>query len=78
MTDGVEKATFEAALKALETAVDSLEHGDLSLEAALRCFEDGVRSAGLCREFLQEVETRVELLLKDRDGHLRVEPGEEE
>ncbi|MBE0597403.1 MAG: exodeoxyribonuclease VII small subunit [Desulfuromonadales bacterium] len=74
----MEKETFEAALKALEGAVQSLERGELSLEKALSCFEDGVRSAGLCRQFLQEVETRLELLLKDSEGNLRVEPHKEE
>ena len=73
-----EKESFEAALKALEVAVACLEQGDLSLEESLQCFETGVKNANLCRQYLQAVEARVEMLLKDRDGTLRVENFEEE
>lgn len=69
-----EKESFEAALRALEEAVDQLEGGDLPLEESLACFERGVKNAMLCRQLLQAVETRVDRLLKDRDGALSVEP----
>jgi exodeoxyribonuclease VII small subunit len=68
------QATFEQSLKTLEDAVSRLERGQLPLDEALGCFEQGVRSAGRCRELLLDVETRVELLLKDAGGILRVEP----
>jgi len=67
------KESFESALHALERAVAQLESGELPLEESLRCFEQGVKSAGRCREALQSVETRVELLLKDQEGTLTVE-----
>ena len=35
--------SFEAALKRLEEVLDSLEHGNLSLEEAMRVFEEGVQ-----------------------------------
>ncbi len=73
-----EKESFEAALQALEEAVACLEQGDLPLEKSLQCFEAGVKNATLCRQYLQAVEARVEMLLKDRDGTLRVENFEEE
>ena len=63
--------TFEQALKTLEEAVARLEKGQLPLDEALACFESGVRSAGRCRELLREVESRVEVLLRDADGSLR-------
>ncbi|MDO3376938.1 exodeoxyribonuclease VII small subunit [Geoalkalibacter halelectricus] len=64
------KTAFEEALKKLEESVERLESGDLPLEEALSCFESGVRNAQLCRKALQDVESRVELLLKDKDGNL--------
>jgi exodeoxyribonuclease VII small subunit len=70
------QATFEQALKTLEDAVSRLEKGQLPLDEALGCFEQGVNSAGRCRELLRDVETRVEVLLKDAGGALRVEPFE--
>jgi exodeoxyribonuclease VII small subunit len=77
MTDE-KKESFEAALKALEADVACLEQGELPLEAALQCFENGIKNVTLCRRYLQAVETRVEVLLKDRDGTLRVERFDEE
>jgi exodeoxyribonuclease VII small subunit len=66
--------SFEQSLKSLEDAVTRLEKGQVPLDEALACFEVGVRSAGHCRELLRNVEARVELLLKDAGGTLRVEP----
>jgi len=65
---------FETTLKALETAVERLEQGDLPLEQALACFEQGVQAASRCQALLKDVETRVDCLLKDRNGVLRVAP----
>ena len=67
------KPSFEAALKTLEAAVERLEKGDLPLEEALACFEQGVQAASSCQGLLQDVETRVECLLKDRAGELHLE-----
>jgi exodeoxyribonuclease VII small subunit len=72
-----EKATFETDLKALEAAVERLEKGDLPLEEALLLFEQGVGSAARCQALLRDVETRVELLLKDREGNVKLEPAVE-
>jgi exodeoxyribonuclease VII small subunit len=72
-----DNASFEGALKALEEVVERLESGELSLEESLHCFEQGVQNAARCRKLLQEVETRVELLLKDASGEMAVEPFQE-
>lgn len=73
-----EQESFEASLQELERVVDRLEGGELSLEEALQCFEQGVKSAARCRETLKAVEMRVELLLKDRSGALTVENFDQE
>ena len=65
--------SFEAELKILEGAVERLEQGDLPLEEALACFEQGVQAASACQGLLKEVENRVELLLKDRSRELHLE-----
>lgn len=64
---------FEEVLTDLESAVEQLESGDLCLEEALLCYEKGVKSALLCRKRLQSIETKVEILLKERGGTLRTE-----
>ena len=69
-----EAESFEEALRALEAAVEKLENGQLRLEDSLNCFEEGVRSAARCQQLLKEAETRVEILMKDRNGLLTAEP----
>ncbi len=69
---------FEEALKALEKIVKELEREDLPLEEALARFEEGVRLARHCRELLAEAERRVEVLVRDEEGHLIRLPWEED
>ena len=64
------ETTFEQALKNLEEAVARLEKGQMPLDEALDCFETGVQSAKLCRQRLQAVERRIEILTKGSDGEL--------
>ena len=70
----LEKENFEKELKDLEKAVEKLEKGELPLEEAIKCFEDGVKSANNCRRLLGSVQTRVEQLLGDGQGGFKVEP----
>jgi len=72
------KTSFEEALRQLETAVERLESGELKLDEALGCFEQGVKSASLCRKHLESVATRVEVLLATKDGTLKTEPFTEQ
>lgn len=60
--------TFEEALGQLEAVVARLEGGDLSLEDALRAFEDGVRLARTCTARLEDAEQRVRLLTRAPNG----------
>ena len=55
---------FEEALKELETLVEKMEHGDLSLEESLQHFERGVALTRHCQQALQEAEQKVEILLE--------------
>lgn len=64
--------TFEESLNELETIVKQLEDGDLPLEASLKLFEQGVRLSRECRERLTQAERRIEVLMKDSDGVLKV------
>ena len=70
--------TFEAALKRLEEVLEALEHGNLNLEEALKAFEEGVGLVRFCHGKLDEVERRVELLLKDNAGKFFTKPFPEE
>lgn len=60
-----ENPSFEAALERLEGIVRKLEAGELSLDASLAAFEEGVKLSGFCHRRLDEVEKKVQLLLAD-------------
>ena len=71
------KQTYEAALEDIERIVEQLESGELSLEDSLAVFEKGVGLTKYCYQKLDEVEKKIELLVKDKDGKLRLKPFEE-
>jgi exodeoxyribonuclease VII small subunit len=62
---------FEVALEELEGVVEQLETGELPLEESLAIFEKGVGLVNYCNQKLTEVEKKIELLVKDKEGKLR-------
>ena len=67
---------FETALEDLEQVVEQLESGDLALEDSLAAFETGVGLAKFCNQKLNDVEKKVELLIKDKEGKLQLKAFE--
>ena len=67
-------ARFDEALKELESLVESLEQGDLSLDESLARFERGVSLARECRDALTSAEQRVRVLLEKEDGNEALAP----
>lgn len=59
------KPDFESALKELETLVETMEKGELSLEDSLTHFERGVQLSRTCQQALREAEQKVEVLIKN-------------
>ncbi|BAS48820.1 exodeoxyribonuclease VII small subunit [Aggregatibacter actinomycetemcomitans NUM4039] len=55
---------FENTLKQLEEIVSRLENNELSLEDALKDFEQGIKLAQLGQERLQQAEQRIQILLQ--------------
>ena len=68
---------FESALEDLEQVVEQLESGELSLEDSLAAFEKGVGLVKYCNQKLNEVEKRIEILVKDKEGKLQLKAFEE-
>jgi len=66
--------TFEEAIKKLEAIVEKLEKEDLGLDESLKAFEEGVKLSRFCSNKLDEAERKVEILLRDEKGELKVEP----
>ena len=64
---------FEEALQKLETIVEDLESGELSLENTLKSFERGIKLARQCQEKLSKAELQVQKLIEE-DGELKTTP----
>ncbi|BCL60235.1 hypothetical protein DGMP_09280 [Desulfomarina profundi] len=67
------KKTFETALARLEQITDELEDSELSLDASLKKFNEGIKLADYCSEQLTKARAKIELLL-EKDGKLEAIP----
>ena len=70
------KGEFEKSLTRLEEVVKRLESTELSLDEAMKLFEEGVKLSRDCQKQLEEAEGRVEILLRKADGKIQAEPFE--
>lgn len=66
---------FESSLAQLETMVEQLEQGDLSLEQSLQTFEQGVKLTRDCQSILAQAEQKVQMLIQ-QNGQLEQVPFE--
>jgi exodeoxyribonuclease VII small subunit len=60
----LENLSFEESLTELDTIVQNLEQGDLSLEDSMALFERGLNLSQLSQEKLQAAEQKVQILLE--------------
>lgn len=65
-------AVFEDRLTKLESVVERLERGELSLEESVRLFEEGVQLSNACKGELDKAEGRIQVLVETR-GEGKVE-----
>ncbi len=68
-----EEPGFEKSLERLESIVEEMESGDLSLEAMMGHFDEGQTLVKSCSKKLNEVEKKVEILMK-KGASVEVEP----
>jgi exodeoxyribonuclease VII small subunit len=68
---------FEKDLEKLEEIVTALEEGELSLDDAMKRFEEGIKLAKRCEKALSEAEKKIEILTRNADGDLEAQPFEE-
>ncbi|MDF1760854.1 MAG: exodeoxyribonuclease VII small subunit [Coxiellaceae bacterium] len=62
------KPNLEKDLTALETLIEQMEGGDISLDQSLKHFEKGVKLVKQCQQALTETEQKVKILI---DNHLQ-------
>lgn len=66
---------FENSLQELESLVNTMEKGDISLEESLKHFEKGVQLTNACQKALQDAEQTVNQLL-EKNGQTLIEKFE--
>jgi exodeoxyribonuclease VII small subunit len=69
--------SFEQALAELETLVETMEQGELSLEDSLKSFERGVLLTRTCQQALKEAEQKIQILTENSPD-AEPEPFEEQ
>lgn len=69
---------FEKAVENLEKIVEAMEGGGLTLDQALKKYEEGVRLVRACQSKLTEAEKKIEVLTKTLEGSFKKEPLEME
>jgi exodeoxyribonuclease VII small subunit len=65
---------FEKALARLEKIVEELESGNVSLDEALKHYEEGVKLSRACQEKLTQAEKKIEILSRSLNGSFKKEP----
>ena len=70
------KKTFESAMEQLEQIVREIENGQLTLDTAIKKFEEGVKLSRFCSDKLDEAEKKIDVLLKNEAGKMKTVPFE--
>jgi exodeoxyribonuclease VII small subunit len=63
---------FEEKMKRLEKIVEKFEKEELGLEDSLKYFQEGMALGAECKKILDDIELKVQKILKDED--MKVEP----
>ncbi len=78
MVKKTSKNSLENSLKRLEEIVETLEHGDASLDDAVNLYEEGVQISKQCAEKLKTAEFKIKKLSKEIDRQFSLNESEEE
>ncbi len=65
---------FEESLKKLEKIVEDLEKGDLSLDEALKKYQEGIELSRLCSQRLEGAKKKIDILVKNKKGEFELKP----
>ncbi|MGA2775172.1 MAG: exodeoxyribonuclease VII small subunit [Candidatus Omnitrophota bacterium] len=65
---------FEDALKKLEKIVGQLEGGELSLDEALKVYEEGIELSRTCAQRLDNAKKKIDILTKNKKGEFGLKP----
>ena len=64
--------SFEEAYARLETLLEELNSGELSLEKSLKLYEEAAQLISHCNQKLSSAEQKIQTLIKNREGQVVV------
>jgi exodeoxyribonuclease VII small subunit len=70
------ESEFEKNFKRLEEIVSILERGNISLDEAIKLYEEGKELAKMCQKKLNEIEKKIEIIEKNDVGEITYKPFE--
>ncbi|HEY4113644.1 MAG TPA: exodeoxyribonuclease VII small subunit [Rhizomicrobium sp.] len=70
----IERMSFEAAMRELESIVAKLEQGEIDLEDSIVLYERGQALKAHCEQKLKSAESRLEKIVQGARGAEGVEP----
>ena len=62
--------SFEKAFSRLEEILEKMNSGALALEDSIRLYEEADQLIQLCSKHLSQAESKIEMLIKNREGTL--------
>ena len=60
--------SFEQAMDSLQTVLEEMERGSLTLEQSIAAYEKAVQLIKRCRQLLEDGQRRIEVLRADAEG----------
>jgi len=69
-----EEISFEEYLKKLESIVQQLEEGELTLDESVKLYEEGISISKLCLDKLNKTKQKIEQLVVEGGGKYSLKP----
>lgn len=64
--------SFEKAFSRLEEILEKMNSGALALDESIRLYEEADQLIQMCNKKLNQAETKIEMLVKNREGDLQL------
>jgi len=68
---------FEETLDKLEGIVEELEAGNISLDKAIKIYQQGMLISKQCLDLLDKAEKKIQICSKDKDGNIKIKSFKE-
>ncbi|MCR1176264.1 exodeoxyribonuclease VII small subunit [Clostridium botulinum] len=64
---GKKKESFENMLEKLETIVDSMDNGEITLEDSMKSYEEGIKLCNKLYKLLKDAEGKIKILENNKE-----------